>query len=421
MASGMSENNRKFMEIALEIGFSRFGKTSPNPPVGALIVKNGTIVSSGGTFPCGYDHAEVCAIKNAATDIAGAEMYVSLEPCCHHGKRTPPCTDAIIAARIARVYVPVLDPNPEVAGKGIETLRSAGVDVVIMSDMSERAYDLIRHFRKYLFSKLPYVIHKSAITLDGKIAAGTGDSKWISSEYSRYISHKLRSVVDAIIIGKNTMMKDDPALDVRADLFGDNIKDYFKRSAPGISGRGSFFLEMLLKVRETETGASPLRVIIGAPEKIDFQKKVFKDNNYVIFVNESGKESMLKQSGSAEIQKLMELNNIVFVKGHTRKEQTEYILNELYNRGKMMVMLEGGGTAAGSFFDSGQIDQFIYFIAPKILGSGTDVVSAEGRQKISDSLVLYDVSTVMLKDDMLYNAYSEPTLGVCRENECLQA
>ena len=409
------------MEIALEIGFSRFGKTSPNPPVGAVIVKNGTIVSTGGTFPCGLDHAEVCAIKNASVDIAGAEMYVSLEPCCHREKRTPPCTDAIIASKISRVYVPVLDPNPEVAGRGIETLRRAGVDVVIMSEMSEKAYDLIRHFKKYLFKKMPYVIHKSAITLDGKIATETGESKWISSEYSRYISHKLRGIVDAVIVGKNTMIKDDPALDVRTELFSDNVKDFFKRSAPVISGRESFFLEMLLKVSETELSASPLRVIIGAPENIDFQKKIFKDKNYVIFVNESGKESLMKHSENGEIEKMVESNNIVFVKGHTGREQIDFVLNELHKRGKMMLMVEGGGTVAGSFLDAGQIDQFVYFIAPKILGSGTGVVTSKGKQTIAESSALYDISTVMIKDDILYNAYSEPTLGVCGENECLQA
>ncbi|MBN2403811.1 MAG: bifunctional diaminohydroxyphosphoribosylaminopyrimidine deaminase/5-amino-6-(5-phosphoribosylamino)uracil reductase RibD [Spirochaetes bacterium] len=420
MASVTSENKRKLMELALEIGFSRMGKTSPNPPVGAVIVKNGEIISTGGTSPCGSDHAEACAIKNAAADTAGAEMYVSLEPCCHYTKRTPPCTDAIKAARIARVYVPVLDPNPEVAGKGIETLRSAGIEVVFMSDMSGRAFDLIRHFKKYLFSKTPYIIHKSAISLDGKIATKTGDSKWISSEYSRYVSHKLRSVVDGIIIGKNTMIKDDPALDVRTDTFGNNIKDFFKRSDLRIEGRESFFLEMLTKYAETDSTVSPLRIVIGGPEKIEFTKKLFIDDNYIFFINESGKESLFKQHGHDEINRLIELKNLVFVKGRSKKEQVGFILNELYSLGKMMLMVEGGGTAAGSFFDAGEIDQFIYFIAPKIIGNGTGVVEAEGKQTISESRILYDISTVMLKEDMLYNAYSEPTLGICREMECLQ-
>ncbi len=416
----MPENNRKLMEMALEIGFSRMGKTSPNPPVGAVIVKNGSIIATGGTSPCGSDHAEVCAIKNAITDVAGADMYVSLEPCCHYSKRTPPCTDAIKASKIARVYVPVLDPNPEVAGKGIETLRKAGIEVIIMSEMSEKAYDLIRHFKKYLFKKTPYIIHKSAITLDGKIATKTGDSKWISSEYSRYISHKLRSIVDAVIIGKNTMIKDDPALDVRMDWFNNNIKEFYKRSELKIAGRESFFLEMLLKFSEIDPTSSPLRVVIGAPEKIDFKRKIFKDDNYLLFINESRRENLLKQHESGEIKRIIESNNIVFVQGHSKKEQIGFILNELYNRGKMMLMVEGGGTAAGSFFDADEIDQFIYFIAPKILGNGTDVVGAEGKQAISESRMLYDVSTVMIKEDMLYNAYSEPTLGICKEIECLQ-
>ncbi len=419
MASVISENNRKFMEMALEIGFSRMGKTSPNPSVGAVIVRNGEIVSTGGTSPCGSDHAEICAIKNAVTELAGAEMYVSLEPCCHHSKRTPPCTDAIKASKIGRVYVPVLDPNPEVAGRGISTLREAGVEVVIMSDMSEKAYDLIRHFRKYLFKKTPYIIHKSAISLDGRIATKTGDSKWISSEYSRYITHKLRSVVDAVIVGKNTLMIDDPALNVRTDSFSDNVKEFFRRSDFNTAGRESFFIEMLLKSAENSP-ASPLRVVVGAPEKIDFKKKIFDDGNFVLFINESRMESLLKQHKSEEIKSLVKSGNIVFVGGHSKKERVDLILKELYNRGKMLVMIEGGGAAAGSFFDAGEVDQFIYFVAPRILGEGTAVIEAEGKQTVSDSRTLYDVTTVLLKEDILYNAYSEPTLGICREIECLQ-
>jgi diaminohydroxyphosphoribosylaminopyrimidine deaminase / 5-amino-6-(5-phosphoribosylamino)uracil reductase len=419
MASEVSGNSRKLMEMALGMGFSRMGKTSPNPPVGAVIVKNGEIVSTGGTSPCGSDHAEICAIKNAHTALAGAEMYVSLEPCCHYGKRTPPCTDAIKSSGISRVYLPVLDPNPEVAGRGINTLREAGIDVVIMSDMSEKAYDLIRHFRKFLFKKTPYIIHKSAISLDGKIATKTGDSKWISSEYSRYISHRLRSIVDAVIVGKNTLMKDDPALDVRTDSFKDNIKNFFRRSEYKTSGRDSFFVEMLLKSAD-DSSASPLRVVIGAPEKIDFKSRIFNNDNYILFINELRRENLLKQHGSDEIKRLIGSKNIVFVKGHSRKEQIDFILKELYNRGKMLIMVEGGGKAAGSFFDAGEVDQYIYFVAPRILGNGTAVIEAEGRQTVSDSRLLYDVTTVMMKDDILYNAYSEPTLGICKEIECLQ-
>ncbi|MFH0974924.1 MAG: bifunctional diaminohydroxyphosphoribosylaminopyrimidine deaminase/5-amino-6-(5-phosphoribosylamino)uracil reductase RibD [Spirochaetota bacterium] len=416
----MSENSRKLMELALEIGFSRLGKTSPNPSVGAVIVKNGEIISTGGTAPCGSDHAEVYALKNARTDVSGAEMYVSLEPCCHYDKRTPPCTDAIKASKISRVYIPVLDPNPAVAGKGVETLRNAGIDVVFMSDMSERAYDLIRHFKKYIFKKTPYIIHKSALTLDGKIAAKSGDSKWISSDYSRYVAHKLRSIMDAVIIGKNTMLKDDPGLDVRLDSFKDTVKEYFRRSEFKITGRGSFFIEMLLKQIKIDSLVSPLRVVIGSPEKIDFNKKIFKDNNFLLFVDEAKKEKILKENESDDINGLIKSKNIIFTQWNTGKELVRIVLHELYNRGKMTVMVEGGGTAAGSFFDAGEIDQFIYFITPRLLGSGKDVVHAEGRQLISESQILHDVSAVMLKDDILYNAYSEPTLGVCRETECLQ-
>jgi diaminohydroxyphosphoribosylaminopyrimidine deaminase / 5-amino-6-(5-phosphoribosylamino)uracil reductase len=413
------ENNKIFMELALEIGFSRLGKTSPNPPVGAVIVRGGEIISTGGTSPCGSDHAEICAIKTAEKDLAGAEIYVSLEPCCHYDKKTPPCTDAIISSGISRVYIPVLDPNPAVAGKGIETLRDAGIDVVVMSDMSERAYDLIRHFRKYILKDIPYVIHKSALTLDGKTASNSGDSKWISSDYSRYVSHKLRSIVDSVVIGKNTMIQDDPALDVRTELFPKEVKEYFKTSDFFISGRQSFFLEMLLKSQRIDSQVNPLKVIIGLPEKMDFTKKIFNDGKYLLFVNESRKDILIKESENGIIEKLIESKKIIFMQERSRTEQIRFILNELHKLGMTMVMLEGGGTLAGSFFDAGEIDQFIYFIAPKIIGGGKDTLKTEGRQKISESHTLYDISTVMLKEDILYNAYSEPTLGICRETECL--
>ncbi len=405
----MSDNNRRFMEMTLEIAYSRLGKTSPNPSVGAVIVKDDKIVSTGGTSSYGADHAEVVAIKNAKANLKGAEIYISLEPCCHYSK-TPPCTDAIIDSGISRVYLPICDPNPAVQGRGVQKLRDAGVDVIIMEYMADKAYDLIRQFRKYIQKKKPYVIHKSAVTLDGRIATEAGDSKWVSSEYSRYLVHKLRSISDAIIIGKNTLVNDNPTLNVRLDAFPEEVREFFRNANIPISGKGSFFLQMLINSKEPEETGYPLRVILGIPEEIDFTKNIFYDDNYLFFVEEN-RRSVLVGRGSKELDTMIESGKIVFINGESREQQIEEILSELYNRGKMLVMLEGGGTIAGKFFEAGEIDQCCYFLAPKLVGSGIGPLEGAGKSMMQDSLKLYDVSTVMINEDVLYNAYSESIMN----------
>jgi diaminohydroxyphosphoribosylaminopyrimidine deaminase/5-amino-6-(5-phosphoribosylamino)uracil reductase len=398
----MQDKHRKYMSLALEIAFSRLGKTSPNPPVGAVIVKNDNIISTGGTLCCGSDHAEIVAIKNAAEDISGADMYVTLEPCCHQSKKTPPCTEALINAKLARVFIPIFDPNPAVSCGGVQRLRDAGIEVVMLDEMSDMAFDLIRQFKKYIQKKKPYIIHKSAMTLDGRIAARSGDSKWISNEYSRFIVHKLRGIVDAVIIGKNTLVKDNPALNVRLNSFPEDIKSYFKKTEFNISGRDSFFLRMLLKSEEPVTGESPLRVVAGLPENINESMNIFFDDNYLFFAEKNKID--FKSDKFAGM--MMDAGNVVLLKEKMRNGQVEEILDELYSRGKMLVMLEGGGGIAGSFYDAGEIDQFFYFITPKILGNGLNSINGSGKDSVMEALQLKDLSAVMLKDDILINGYS---------------
>lgn len=404
-----SNNNRKFMRLALEIAFSRLGRTSPNPSVGAVIVKDDKIISRGGTSIYGHDHAEVVAINNAERDLLGSELYVSLEPCSHYG-RTPPCTEAIIQSKITRVYIPILDPNPLVAGKGVARLREAGVDVVILSDMAECAFDLIRHFKKYILYNKAYIIHKSAITLDGKIAATGGDSKWISSEYSRYIVHRLRSIVDAIIIGKNTLFVDNPSLNVRLNSFSDDVKQYYKNCKLQVLGKANFFLEMLLRDEDIEIDRTSYRVIVGLPDNLNFVERIFFDDKFIFFVDEKKRDGLRKRRDYKILQKLILGDKIVFIRGDTPQEHVSNIIDILSQLGMAMLLLEGGGIIAGSFFDVGEIDQFFYFITPKIIGSGKSPIEGEGVTTIQDSLKLCDISTIMIKDDILYNAYKEPFL-----------
>jgi len=400
----------KYMRLAMRTAFDQMGKTSPNPAVGAVIVRNGEIVSRGGTCAYGGDHAEITAIKSAIgadrygsddeMSLKGCEMFVSLEPCSHFGK-TPPCTDAIIRTGISKVYIPLLDPNPQVAGRGVARLRDAGVAVEEMDKFEYMAMDLIRPFKKLIQKKRPYIINKSAVTLDGRIATLAGDSKWISSEYSRYVVHRLRARVDAVIIGKNTFLNDNPSLNVRLQSFDKNVKDFFTTEMV-LSGRDNFFISGLLNY-EIKDFAEPLRVLVGLPDSVDMSANFFADSNYLIFEDEVKFNNTLRKfpERSADFEGL----NICVIKSSSPADYIDKILEKLMKQGVMLAMLEGGGRLSGSFFDAGAIDQFMYFIAPKVAGNGLSPMSATGSDMMSDSLKLKDISTVMIGEDILYNGY----------------
>lgn len=401
----MTGNNYEFMQLACRIAFSRGGLTSPNPAVGAVIVKNGEAAGIGGTGPYGSDHAEVRAIKDALSrgaDIKNAEMYVSLEPCSHYGK-TPPCTEAIIKAGISRVHISVKDPNPIVAGNGIARLRESGIDVVMNERYSSLGCDLIRGFRKLILKNKPFVVSKSAVTLDGKIATSAGDSKWISNEYSRYITHKLRAKSDAIIIGKNTFESDNPSLDVRISGFSREAGEYFTPGGLNISGYDNFYLRELLTA-EIKEFKNPLRVIAGIPEKILENRNFFKDDNYLIVATNDDYTAAVKKGRKESIHKL----NLEIAGSLSNEEMADYILEILQRRGILNVMLEGGAGLNSAFFSAGAIDQFMYFIAPKIAGNGIAPLNNTGAAIMSEALNLHDVSSVFIKGDLLYNGYKEP-------------
>ncbi len=397
----------RFMTRALELGFSAMGITSPNPAVGALIVRGGEVIAEGRTGPCGSDHAEACALKNARAETAGAEMFISLEPCCHYGK-TPPCTDAIIRAGIRRVYIPLLDPNPLVAGKGVLALKKAGVEVVIMNEMASFAADLIRPFRKFIMRKRPFVAQKLAVTLDGRIATRTGDSRWISSEASRCLAHRLRAVSDAVIVGKNTMERDDPSLTVRPGDFSDEARVKLSAASEMIGGYDNFFLKMLLREDFGSLRNEPERIVIGLPDRIDRQCRFLGDDNYLFFADARKREMIEKRDDSAFLHECVEREKLIFVSGENRTEQVEAVLAELYRRGRMVLLLEGGSALSGSFFDAGAIDQYLYFIAPKVIGHGTPAMEGRGVHSIGDAVYLRDVSTVRIAEDLLYSGYGEP-------------
>lgn len=400
------ENKKNFMRRACEIAFSRMGHTSPNPAVGAVIVKNGIIAGQGGTGPYGSDHAEVCAIKDAKSrnaELEGAEMFVSLEPCSHYGK-TPPCTEAIVSCGIKKVYVPLLDPNPLVSGKGVRRLLEAGVEVEVMHQSSGMASDLLRGFKKYILRGEPYIINKCAMTLDGRIAAATGDSKWISNDYSRLLAHRLRSVCDAVIIGRNTFTADNPSLNVRFGDFTDDVKKFMISGQPEFSGRSNFFIEQLITT-EHENPVDPLRVLVGMPGEIPEKSNFTRDDNYVIITGRDELERCVTQNIGLK-ESIMGLN-IVTGDFKTPEDGIILILDYLKGRGIMNALLEGGAGANGAFLDAGATDQFIYNIAPRILGSGFPPVNAGEKSAISEALQLHDITSVMLKGDLLFCGYRE--------------
>ncbi len=403
--------NSKFMQEALDIAFSQMGMTSPNPAVGAVVVKDDRIISTGGTCPAGLDHAEIVALKAACrldgpdfcNSLEGAEIYVSLEPCSHYGK-TPPCTEAIISAGIKRVHIPLLDPNPLVAGKGVQKLREAGVDVVVHHDAAPVAADLIRPFKKMILRKKSYVIHKCAMTLDGKIATSGGDSKWISSPYSRFVSHRLRQKVDAVIVGMNTFLNDNPSLTIRFDEFDEEIHSFFRKGTPGILGRENIFFKKLLASEEGIFPA-PLRVLAGIPEKINGTSNFFADSNYLVFESPRRFDELQRKKANA-LEKL-DPDRIRVAPSDDPVQLPSFILTELALSGIMFAMLEGGSLLAGSFFDAGEIDQFLYVKAPKIIGSGIAPIAAAERSLMSEAGMVHDISVAMTGPDVIVTGYRE--------------
>ncbi len=311
------------------------GRTSPNPMVGAVIVKDGGIVGEGYHPRAGEPHAEVFAIRHAGDRACGASMYVTLEPCCHHG-RTPPCTQAIIESGIHEVHAAMVDPDPKVAGRGIAELEAAGVEVHYPL-LEDKARELNEAYIKHRTTGMPFVILKSAMTLDGRIATRTGDSKWITNERSRAYAHRIRSRVDAILVGGKTARADNPQLTAR---LGKNVR-YPSRVV--ISKGLDLPAELAILRSEGEC-------IVACPPcaNADSLRKLEHAGARILTLRMAG--------GRASISDLM---------------------MQLGKLGHLSVLIEGGGETAASALAEGVVDKVIYFYAPKIVG-GRDAVPAVG-------------------------------------------
>ena len=327
------------MQQAVELAYKVIGSTSPNPAVGALLVKGGVEVGRGATQPPGQDHAEIVALKQASDQALGATLYTTLEPCCTWG-RTPPCTQAIIAAGIKEVHFAIKDPNPDVSGNGLKELESAGI--LIVEEKSCGAGELYEAFAKHITTGIPFVTTKYAMTLDGKIATHTGDSKWVTGPEARRYVQGLRRVCDAILVGVNTALKDDPYLTARAD-----------DGSP---------LER-----------QPLRVILDSVCSTPLNSAMLdQPGSTLIAITESAPDARilaLEQAG-AEL--------VVLPSGEDRRVDLRALIEHLGSRGVVNLLVEGGGSVHGAFFDAGLVDKVYAFVAPQIVGGETSLSPIEG-------------------------------------------
>lgn len=330
------------------------GRTSPNPMVGAVIVKNGKIIAEGFHEQAGKDHAEVAALKKAGNAAKGAALYVTLEPCCHQGK-TPPCTDALIASGIKKVVLATQDPNPLVAGKGMAQLKKAGI-TVMHGLLQKEAQRLNEAFNKYITQKSPFVTLKAALSLDGKIAAADGSSKWISNERSRQRVHEMRDAADAVIVGVNTVLKDDPRLNVR------------------LAGK--------------KKPKHPLRVIVDSRLQTPPDAHVLHSHGGEVLIaachDDARKRKALENEGATVII-LPEKNKMVDLKE---------LMKELGKRETVSALIEGGATIFTMALEEGLVDKVALFYAPIILGgSGRfSLAHGEGVKSIEKAIRLRDFS-----------------------------
>jgi diaminohydroxyphosphoribosylaminopyrimidine deaminase/5-amino-6-(5-phosphoribosylamino)uracil reductase len=358
-----------YMQKAIDLAKSALGVVSPNPAVGAIIVKDDAIVGEGYTQPPGQDHAEKVAGKQAGQNAKGAVMYVTLEPCCHHGK-TPPCTTDIIAAGIAQVHIATLDPNPEVSGKGRAELDSAGIKTYVGQNELE-AQQIIEAHAKFITTGMPFVTAKYAMSLDGKIATESGDSRWISNESSRNRVQQMRHEADAVMVGVGTVLVDNPRLSLR--------------------------------IGNAEVRSSKLRVIVDTRGRTPTGAMLFKEPGKVLIATTdmiaSARARQYTELG-AEVLKLPLAHGVVDLKA---------LLKGLGQRNITSVIAEGGGTLLGSLFNQGLADKVAVFIAPKIIGGSKSPtpILGQGVMTMAEVLKLHRVNVKTFNSDVLVTGYTQ--------------
>lgn len=354
--------DEKYMRLAMQLAGNAIGRTSPNPLVGAVIVKDNRVVGCGWHRKAGTPHAEVHALNQAGELAQGADVYVTLEPCAHYGK-TPPCAKALVEAKVKNVYGGLLDVNPKVAGKGFKILEDAGIHVEygFLQDELRKQNEV---FFKWIEHKKPFIVLKAAMTLDGKIATVTGQSKWITNETSRAYGYKLRDIYDGIMVGINTVIEDNPMLTARVD-----------------------------------GGKNPIRIVVDSSLRIDINANVVQDKSaktIVATTDKADKDKILKLQAQ-------DVDVIVVDKDKNDKVDIEKLLDILGQQNICSILVEGGATLSGSFVAKKLVDKVYFFIAPKIVGGkeAKTPVAGTGILNLQEALALKDIQIEKLEEDIL--------------------
>ena len=348
------------MEIALKLAEKGKGKTSPNPMVGCVIVKRNSIVGRGYHKKIGEPHAEIIALNEASKRAKNATMYVTLEPCSHWGK-TPPCTERIVESGISEVIIATMDVNPLISG--YKELKFRGLKTKI-GILEEQARKLNEAYFKYMKTKRPFVLVKSAMSLDGKIATSTGNSKYITSTVARKYVHQLRSEYDAVMIGSNTVIKDDPELTVR-----------------------------LVK------GNNPIKIIVDTNLKIPLNAKVFNDTTRLIIASS-------KNAPKKKINEIMQKGaKIILTESKNGKVDLNQLIKELGKLEITSVMIEGGAELNSEAIKSGIVDKVLFFIAPGIIGKGLNAIGDLGVTTVNKSIKLKRIISQRVGRDILVEGY----------------
>lgn len=356
-------NDFDYMKMAKKIALKGKTTTSPNPMVGAVIVKNGKVIAHGFHHHRGGPHAEVVALKKVKRNLRGAKLYVTLEPCFHYG-RTPPCVDAILESGIKDIVVGMTDPNPLTNGKSIAKLRKAGVKVKV-GVLQDELVKINESFVKYIFTKMPFIVAKTAQTLDGKIATRAGESKWITSSAARKYAHDLRNEFDAILVGINTILKDNPSL-----------------NAP---------LKSLKKI----VLDSSLRISLNAK----------------IFTNTKLQDCFIATTKKANAKKISVFEkhgvNVLVCPNKNGQVDIKWLMKELARREIARILIEGGGQVIGSALKERLVDKMLIFIAPKILGDQKARNSIDGVNalRLVQAVGLRDMNVRQIGEDFLLEGY----------------
>ncbi len=361
----MSLTDEYWMKRALRLAEKGRGRTSPNPMVGAVLVKRGRVIGEAYHQKSGEPHAEILALNQAGEGAREATLYLNLEPCTHYGK-TPPCAPSVIQAGIKRAVIGMMDPNPLVRGKGVESLKKAGIEVTL-GVLERECQRLNEAFTKYIQTREPFVILKVASSLDGKIATRNGHSKWISGEISRRWVHRLRDQVDGVLVGIGTILKDDPLLTSRI--------------------RG---------------GRDPYRIILDSRLRIPEEAKVIKENPFrtILAITELASEerrASLEKKGVRILQ----------FKSEAGKVPLNPLLKRLGEMEMMSILVEGGSEVNGSFLDQGLIDKILIFFSPKLIGDreAPGIFSGREIKNLGEATLLEKIKLRRTGGDILLEGY----------------